>query len=68
MRQKSDDPVGQWTRKVYDLARRGMQEGKPCGVEGHAAQALDQAGRKRVAALPGAVGGVADQGMTQGRR
>src|SRR5258707_15749947 len=68
MRQESDDPVGQWTREIYQLAGCGMQEREPRGVEGHASQALDQVGRQRVASLPRSVGRVADQGMTQGRQ
>src|SRR5512132_2025073 len=67
MRQKGDDPVGQWTREIYELAGGGMQEGKPRGVEGHAPQALDQVGGKRIAFLPGPVGRVANQRMTKGR-
>src|SRR5689334_15576608 len=67
MRQKGDDPVGQWTREIHQLAGGRMQEGKPRGVEGHTPQALDQVVGKRISSLPGPVGRVADQRVTKGR-
>src|SRR5207249_5939618 len=66
MRQDVDDPVGQWTRDIHELAGGRMQEGEPRGVEGHAPQTLDQVGGQRITSLPGTVGRVADQRMTKG--
>ena len=42
MRQEAGDPVGQWTRQIDSLARHRVKEGKPGGVQRHAAQVLDE--------------------------